>query len=175
MDAPGSDAVLALAAKLPRGVQALEVDDGSASLAPRLAALGLHVTATRPGPALAPPGSVDAFVCQRPTRLGPLLPLLGQLRAALVEDGAGVVSEIVWQTAPTPDLIRAFAPPPGREKVRPIEGFEMQVEHAGFAIVERLDADRAAWAKLLPDAQRDAVLADDRGAARLCAWLLRSE
>lgn len=175
MTEPGAEEALDLALRVfPRGAQVLEVDDGASPLAPRLAAAGLHVTATRPSPSLAPPGSADAFLCLRPTRLGPLLPLLAQLRATLAPDGRGVVTEIVWQTAPTPDLIRAFAPR-GGEKLRPIEGFEMQVEHAGFRLLDRVDADRARWSARLPPAQRAAVEADDRGAARLCAWALARE
>ena len=166
------EAIALLQAHADKGAQVLELDDGSAPVARPLAAAGFHVTTTRGGPALAAPETVDAAVCLEPTRIGPLIPTLQQLRAALVPDGVLVVSDLVWQTAPTPELLRAF-PAPGREKVRPIEGWEMQAEHAGFDIVERRDVARDALMAALVGAQRDAVAADERGAAKLAVWALR--
>lgn len=96
-----------------------------------------------------------------PILLRPSLPdVLSWARQAA--PGAFVVlHELVWQTAPTPALAKAFP------KVRPIEGFEMQVEHAGLEIVERVDAsDVDAWLS-------SKGLANERGAARVCAWLVR--
>lgn len=129
------------------------------------------------------PPALDAFARRhgaardhlvfRPTREHALIPFLMQLHDRMAPDAVAVVADLVWQTAPTPDLARAFAPPPGREKVRPIEGYEMQAEHAGFEIADRLEVPRAEWTPHLPDAQRAAVDADTRGAARLAAWALR--
>ncbi|MEA3202152.1 MAG: hypothetical protein QOE90_3580 [Thermoplasmata archaeon] len=104
---------------------------------------------------------------------GPLIPFLMRLHDGLPPGGVAVVADVVWQTAPTPALARAFAPAPGGEKVRPIEGWEMQAEHAGFAIVEKLDVPRAEWAPHEGPARREAIEADERGAARLVAWALR--
>ena len=166
------EAIALLQAHADKGAQILELDDGSAPLARRLAAAGFHVTSTRGGPALAAPETADAAVCLEPTRMGPLMPTLQQLGAALVPGGVLVVSDLVWQTAPTPELLRAF-PTPGREKVRPIEGWEMQAEHAGFDVVERRDLARESLLAALDGAQRDAVAADTRGAAKLAVWALR--
>lgn len=173
---PGAaEAAALLLRHAPRGAQVLEVDDGAAPLAARLAAGGLHVTTTRPGTALAPPASVDALVAVAPTRFGPLIPFLQQAHRALVPDGLLVVAETVWQTAPTADLLRAYAPRPGGEKVRPIEGFEMQLDHAGFHILERLDVPREAWHPLVHDAaQRAALAGDQRGAAKVATWALKA-
>lgn len=173
MRPPGAKQALALVARhAPKGAQALEVDDGAASLARELSELGLHVTSTRAGAALAAPGSADVVLCLAPTRFGALIPLLGQVRAALADGGVAVVTDLVWQTAPTPELIRAFSVP-GREKVRPVEGFEMQAEHAGFEIIERAEVERDDVLASYQGPQRDAIAADERGAARVCAWALR--
>jgi len=128
-----------------------------------------------------PPAEIAAFarrhraasIALLPAREGPLIPFLMRLHDDLPEGGVAVVADLVWQTAPTPDLMRAFAPAPGREKVRPIEGWEMQAEHAGLAILERHDLPREAWLPLLTPEQRAAVQADARGAAKLAAWALR--
>ncbi|GEM_PF-6987649 len=128
-----------------------------------------------------PPPEIVAFARRHgagslaflPTREGPLIPFLMRLHDGLPEGGVAVVADVVWQTAPTPDLIRAFAPAPGREKVRPIEGWEMQAEHAGLAIVERLDVPSSSWAPLATPEQRAALAGDARGAAKLAAWALR--
>lgn len=171
----GKEALELVRAHVTRGAQLLEVDDGGAPLGRDLAAAGYHVTSTRPAASLAAPGTADAVLCLQPTRFGPLIPTLQQIAAALAPGGILVASDLVWQTAPTPELMRAFAPPPGREKVRPIEGWEMQAEHAGFEVVERREATRAEWlAHLAKDpAQQTALLADERGAAKLALWALR--
>lgn len=174
---PGRDEALALATRwFPARAQAIELDDGTASLLRELAGAGFSVTGARPGPALAAPGTFDGAVCLQPTRLGSLMPTLQRLHDALAPDGLLVLTDLVWQTAPTPALLQGFAPAAGREKVRPIEGYEMHVEHAGFALVERLDVDRAAWAAALAKAEpakAAALASDDRGAARAVAWCWR--
>jgi hypothetical protein len=112
-----------------------------------------------------------------PTAQGPLLATLGRYHQATLAGDLVVVSDLVWQTAPSVELIRAFAPAPGQEKVRPIEGFEMQAEHAGFAIAERVVVDPALWHPAYADdaAKRAALAGDGRGAARVCVWVLRRE
>lgn len=93
--------------------------------------------------------------------LRPTLPDVLSLSRQSASGTFAVLHEIVWQTAPSPALAKAFP------KVRPIEGFEMQVEHAGFEVVERVDAtDLEAWLASLG-------LTNERGAARVCAWLVR--
>ncbi len=89
---------------------------------------------------------------------------LRALHAALPEGAEAIVTDIVWQTAPTPALALALAPPPGAEKVRPIEGYEMQLEHVGFRIVERADADTAAFLATV------GAPSNERRAARVCTW-----
>lgn len=172
--APGSGAILQLAAKvLPPGARVLDVASGAAPALP-----GRHVTALSADGVLPRLQSwaepVDGLVALQPTRLGPLIPLLRVFQAALKPDGRAVVSDLVWQTAPTPELLRAFTPAPGGEKVRPIEGYEMQIDHAGFLVVERLDIERGAWAPFYADdaAKRDALAADTRGAAKIAGWVL---
>lgn len=115
---------------------------------------------------------LDAMAVAWPTRFAPLMPFLSAARGALKDEGRAIVMDLVWQTAPTPELLRAFAPPTGRDKVRPIEGYEMQMEHAGLQILERVDVDRATWSAHLPAEQRAAVDADSRGAARVVMWVL---
>lgn len=115
---------------------------------------------------------LDAMAVAWPTRFAPLMPFLSAARGALKDEGRAIVMDLVWQTAPTPALLRAFAPPAGRDKVRPIEGYEMQIEHAGFQILERVDVDLATWSAHLPAEQRAAVDADTRGAARVVIWVL---
>lgn len=168
-------AVELLQAHAPKNAHVLEVDDGTAPLAPSLARLGHAVTQTRPGPALAAPQTADVVILLRPTRFGALIPLLQQARAALVDEGLAIVSDVVWQTAPTPELMRAFTPVGGGEKVRPIEGWEMQAEHAGFDIVERRDVDVSELRALFADdgGRSAALAADARGAAKLAVWALR--
>ena len=113
----------------------------------------------------------DALV--RPTEDEALIPLLMRLHDQAPGGAVFVVADLVWQTAPTPELLQAFAPRPGRERVRPVEGYEMQCEHAGFAIVDKIELPRDAWAHLLSESQRAAVAADARGAAKMIAWALR--
>lgn len=128
-----------------------------------------HATLEAPSPDDAPPCAI--IVCVAPSRFGAPMPVAQALaRAAPL----AIVAELVWQTAPTPDLARAFAPKPGHDKVRPVEGFEMQVEHAGWRIVERVDVGRDAWLAFLPadDPRRKAIEADDRGAARVAIRVL---
>lgn len=115
---------------------------------------------------------VDAVMAAWPARFAPLMPFLAAARGALKPDGRALVLDLVWQTAPTPELLRVFAPTPGREKVRPVEGYEMQIEHSGFDIRERVDLDRARWTGSLAGEQRAAVEADSRRAARVLAWVL---
>lgn len=115
----------------------------------------------------------DAIMSAWPTSFAPLLPLLTAAHSALKPDGRLHMLDLVWQTAPTPELLRAFAAAPGREKVRPIEGYEMQIDHAGFDIEARLDLPSEAWRAGLTDAQRAAVDQDARGAARLSLWTLK--
>lgn len=178
---PGAAAFLALASRtFPAGARVLDVGGDAASAA--LLQAQAHVTVEPVGapflPALAAPaGPAEGLVCPMPTRLGPLIPLLRAFHDALTEGGVAVVSDLVWQTAPTPELMRAFAPPPGSEKVRPIEGYEMQVEHAGFAIVERQDLAPTDWHAFYDNdpARRAALASDARGAARLSIWVLRKE
>lgn len=116
---------------------------------------------------------VDAIAAAWPSRFAPLIPLLQAAHAALRPDGRLLLLDLVWQTAPTPDLMRAFAPPPGREKVRPVEGYDMQIDHAGFDVVEKRDVPRERWTREIPAEQRTPLEADTRGAARLVAWTLR--
>lgn len=165
-----------LAKHVPRGAHVLEVATGDApDIARELAARGWSVTATRVGPALAAPATMDAAFCWRPTRAAALMPLLMQIEPALAPGGILLVADLAWQTAPTPDLLAAFAPEAGRERARPFEGYEMQIEHAGFDVIERVPIARDAWLDLwdATRAQRDAVAADERGAAQCYAWLAR--
>lgn len=117
-------------------------------------------------------GALEGVIAPFPTRGAPLMPFLQALRRALREDGAAALVDLVWQTAPTPELLRAFAPAPGREKVRPVEGYEMQIEHAGFAIRARETVPRADWTPGLGADARAAVEADTRGAARVVLWTI---
>lgn len=126
-------------------------------------------------------GSVESFglvVVFQPSRLGPLVQVMQDFCEALAPDGHAVVGDVVWQTAPTPELAQAFAPAPGRERVRPVEGYEMQLEHAGFDVVERLSFGRDEWLAHFAHhpaavAQRQAVEGDERGALRFAAWVLK--
>lgn len=177
--APGRDVILALAARsIAPDTLVLDVASGAASALPgrRVETLPTDGILGRLEAWTEP---VDGLVALQPTRLGPLIPHLRAFHDALKPDGRAVVSDLVWQTAPTPELMRAFAPPPGGEKVRPIEGYEMQLDHAGFAILERVDLDRAQWTGFYDAdaAKRDALAADARGAAKVAAWVLapRSE
>ena len=174
---PGAAPFLALASRtFPAGARVLDVGGDAASAALLQAQAHLAVEPVAPTlPSLpVPAGSAEGLVCAAPTRLGPLIPLLRAFHDALGDEGVAVVSDLVWQTAPTPELMRAFTQP-GREKVRPIEGYEMQVEHAGFAIVERQDLAPGDWhAFYEADPARKAALAGDaRGAARVSLWILR--
>lgn len=123
----------------------------------------------------ASPGAFDAIVAPWPTRALPLLPFLSAARDALAPGGRLVLCDLVWQTAPTPELLRAFAAAAGRDKVRPIEGYEMQIDHAGFDIIERAELPRADWAPALAPDARAAVEADARGAARVAGWVLAAQ
>ena len=173
---PGADALVDLVArKTPPGARILDLGGApapSAKLAARrvvvvnaedaLAELAAHAADPR-----------DAIVSAWPTTFAPLLPLLHAARDALKPDGCLFLLDLVWQTAPSPELLRAFAAEPGREKVRPIEGYEMQIDHAGFDVEARLDLPHSAWREAVGDAQRAAVDADARGAARLAVWTLK--
>lgn len=175
---PGAPQLLSFAARaFPAGARVLDVGGDAASAALLQAQAHARVEPVGPPflPALAAAPGADALVCARPTRLGPLIPLLRAFHDALAEEGLALVSDLVWQTAPTPELMKAFAPPQGGERIRPIEGYEMQAEHAGFAILERQDLDAKDWHPYFDaDPARKAALAGDaRGAARLSVWLLR--
>lgn len=173
---PGAGVLVDLAVKrLPPSARVVDLG-GAPVPSPRLA--GRRVTVVREDEALAylqAHGSAlfDGVLAAWPSTFAPLIPLLSATHDALRPDGLALFADLVWQTAPTPELIRAFAPPPGREKVRPIEGYEMQIDHAGFEIVERVDVDRAQWAQALPPDKRAAVDADARGSARLAVWVLK--
>lgn len=124
---------------------------------------------------LSPISGPTGVFCPFPTRLAPLIPLLQAVHNVLPPGGRAVISDLVWQTAPTPELAQAFQPAAGRERVRPIEGYEMQVEHAGFEIERRVDVPPAEWVAFY-DAEgvRAAALArDTRGAAKVAVWVLR--
>jgi hypothetical protein len=118
-----------------------------------------------------------AMLLLQPTRWGALIPQLVALYDALSPRGRAIVSDAVWQTAPTPELAKAFAPPFGVEKLRPVEGYEMQLDHAELSIVERVPFKRDAWLAHLAkdDPRRGAVEADARGALRAYAWVVRRE
>lgn len=165
----GADVLREMAAKaMPPSARVLTID------ADPLAQLRAHAH------------DADAILAPCPSRAAPLMPFLEAARQALLPASspslalapalapALFVCDIVWQTAPTPELLSAFAPAPGRDKVRPIEGYEMQIEHAGFEIDERLAIDRARWVPGLAPDTRAAVEADARGAAKLAAWRARA-
>ena len=170
------DVLLDLAAEhLQPGARVLDLG-GPAIPSPLLA--GRRVTVLREDEALAflqahADAPFDGVLTRAPSSFAPLILLLTAVRAALHEGGIALVADLAWQTAPTPELLRAFAPAPGRDKVRPIEGYEMQMEHAGFSVAGRHDVDRARWAATLAPEQRAAVEADTRGAARFVVWVLR--
>lgn len=127
-----------------------------------------------PSPEALREASARALFCPFPTRFGPLHPTLQRLHDALEPGGLLVVSDLVWQTAPSQELAVAFRPAPPAERVRPIEGYEMQLEHFGFAIARRVDLAPAAWhAHFAGEPAKHAALAkDERGAARVSAWAL---
>lgn len=169
------DALVDLALRTVPAHAEIVVLGGPAVLPPRMAsrrasAVGaeealsfLHARAHAP---------LGAIAAAWPTRHASLMPFLSAARGALKGDGRAIVMDLVWQTAPTPELLRAFAPAAGRDKVRPVEGYEMQIEHAGFEIAERVDVDRSQWSHGLSPEQRAAVEADTRGAARVVLWVL---
>lgn len=175
---PGAQAALELAAStFSKGASVLDVggtDDSTRALASRA---GIHATPVAASlPALPVPAeSAEGLLCPFPTRFGPLIPMLHAFHDALAPGGLAVVSDLVWQTAPTPELIRAFAPAAGQERVRPIEGYEMQADHAGFEIVRRVDVTPGEWHPFFAadEARRAALSGDTRGAARVSVWALR--
>lgn len=173
---PGRSALVDLAARtLAPTARVIDVG-GPPSPPPALA--GRPIQAVREDEALALLAShrvdpVDALLAAWPARELPLLRFLDAARGALRPDGRALVLDLAWRTAPTLELLRAFAPAPGREKVRPIEGYEMQAEHAGFEVVERAAVPREAWAPALPGEARAAVETDERRAAELVLWVLR--
>lgn len=173
---PGAAALIDFAAKTLTPHARVLVLGGPASPPPRLAAQRVTVAPEEDVLAFVESHAhepVDAIVAIWPTRVAPLIPLLSSMKLALHDEGRAFVMDLVWQTAPTPSLMKAFAPPAGREKVRPVEGFEMQVDHAGFDVLERIDLPRDAWVDALSPEQREAVHADARGAAMLSVWALR--
>jgi len=112
------------------------------------------------------------LVILQASRFGPLMSTFMRIADGMAMAGRAVLSDIVWSTAPTPELLAAFGPPHSPEAVRPVEGYEMQMEHAGLRIVERFDVPRDAWRPDLDAAAAAAVDADTRGAAALAAWLV---
>lgn len=173
---PGQEALVDLAARtLPPTARVLDLG-GSPTPSPRLAGRRIVSAAddeAMPFLAAQQADPFDAILASWPTRSHRLMPLLDAMHAALRADGVALVCDLVWHTAPSLDLIQAFAPPPGLEKVRPIEGYEMQVEHTRFDVASKEVVDRARWVPQLPPTQRAAVEADTRGAARLMLWTLR--
>ncbi len=178
--APGAEAIVRAAlGHVKQGQRVLILGSAQGTLTPLFArqtdaALVFDETA---GDRLDDVEGFDLVLCFAPSRLGPLLQVLDDFDGSLAPGGTLIVSDLVWQTAPTPDLARAFAPQPGLERVRPIEGYEMQLDHAGFSIVERLDFGQKEWLEHLshhPGAgmQAAAIEADERGAARYSAWVL---
>jgi hypothetical protein len=172
---PGADHLLDLAATaLPRAARVLDLT-GAPVVSPRLAARRVTLAKDEEAVALLRAHASDPFdaiLAAWPSRAGALMQVLDAMRDALAPEGTAIVCDLVWQTAPSVELLRAFNLP-GREKVRPIEGYEMQLEHSGFDIVERGEVDRARWVGALADDARAAVQADTRGAARLAVWTLR--
>lgn len=141
----------ALAKRAPASASVLVGGVEPAASERELAALGLR-------PVRAPPAQA-AFAPQASAE-GPLVPFFEGLAAGLPAGALVVASDLMWRTAPTPELLAAF---PG---TRPMEGYEMQAEHAGFRIVEKLDAPRAAFDEApFSPAQRAALAGDARGAA----------
>ena len=140
---------------------------------PRAPILLLHAEGLDHGFPEAREGEAQGAFAPWLTKHAPLLPTLARLHDALPEGAPLVMADLVWQTAPTPGLARAFAPEPGRDKVRPIEAYEMQAEHAGFVLVEKHEVPREAWRPMLSPAQQAELDADARGAARLMAWVFR--
>lgn len=180
--APGAEAIVRLALERAKpGKRVLVLGSGGGALTQLLAPyVGSDdlVYDESAGERLEKVESFDLVLCFGPSRLGPLVRVLTDFHESLAPEGIAIVSDLVWQTAPTPQLAQAFAPQPGREKVRPIEGYEMQVDHAGFDVVERLDFGRAEWLAHLAHhpaagAQAAAIAADERGAARYSAWVLK--
>lgn len=165
---PGLDESLRFAATFPGGRVAVVADDAAADALAKLARDVDRVAAP------SDVASARGVVLREPTRLGPLIPQLQALAAAMRADARAVVSDVVWQTAPTPELARAFAPPPSGEKVRPIEGFEMQVEHAGLRILDKTTVARDGWLAFLApgDPRRAALEGDERKACRVGVWLV---
>lgn len=175
---PGASRLADLALEaFPKGARVLDLSGTPATAAALAQRGGLDA---QPVPAESLPelpveaGSVAGIVAPFPTRHAPLIPLLHACHDALAEDGHLALCDLVWQTAPTPELLQAFAPTPGRERVRPIEGYEMQAEHAGFDLVRRIDLAPEDWVDhYAGTSQAVALAADTRGAARLSLWLLR--
>lgn len=99
-----------------------------------------------------------------PSRSGPILPALRALHDALPHGSEALVTDVVWQTAPTPALAHVLAPSNGGEKVRPIEGYEMQLDHVGLEIVSRSDEPVEPLLRGVPN---------ERRAARVCTWRVR--
>lgn len=151
----------------PEGAHILRVGEGPASLPFRVTTLS---PGALPAGAHAPEGPFDGALAAFPTRQVPLAALLALLEEALPAGSRALVCDLVWQTAPTPALLSSFHVS-RRERVRPIEGYEMQMEHADFAIEARetLPATSAAESP----AQQQALAEDARGAARVVAWTLR--
>lgn len=110
----------------------------------------------------------DAAFLPAASRAGPVVPTLEAVAPHLAPRAPAVVADLMWKTAPTPELLAAF---PG---TRPMEGYEMQAEHAGFDVAERVDLGRDAFDGVpLPETQRAALAADARGAALWRILVLR--
>jgi hypothetical protein len=114
-----------------------------------------------------PRGPAMAACVLRASAVGAVVPTFEALAEELDHGALVVASDLMWRTAPTRALLAAF---PG---TRPMEGYEMQVEEAGFRIVERLDAPRADLLAASDAAQREAIETDARGAALWRTLVLR--
>jgi hypothetical protein len=163
-DLPGLDPFLGLVRRVPAGADVSIVAD------PELARF---LPAARAVDSPDELRACDAVACRAPSRFGPPLAIAQALRARA---RMAFLADLVWATAPSPDLARAFAT--GRaDKVRPMEGFEMQVEQAGWRIVAREHVARDAWLAHLRagDPRRGVVEADARQAARVLMLALERE
>lgn len=180
---PGLARIVEIAAKrLPEGGRALFIGERGGehlqrlrpdALVDRVRAEEIALLLERP---VAPRPLVVAIDAMT---LAPLLDLADALVRFTSRDGIAVVSDVVWRTAPTAELAAAFSGT-RREKIKAMEAYEMQVEHAGFAIEEKLDATAEEWAAALAYAMepgevalKAAKEADARNAALYRAWVLR--
>lgn len=153
-------AIAALASRLPAGATVHVGGPVADKVARALEVAGLRAMRSLPA---------SAACILNASGAGPVVEVFAGLAEKLPEGALVVASDVVWTTAPTPALVAAF---PG---ARPMEGYEMQVEEAGFRILDKWDADRAAWKRASTSTQRAAIEADERGAAAWRTWLLGRE